>query len=94
MTNPNDLDAALVLSRFGLGAREDSFAAIAANPGLEITVDVQNSAIRYGPDSIPATNRESARDALINGRWDAIGELLEGVPAVKVLTAQLPYLAA
>ncbi|MEA2918695.1 MAG: hypothetical protein QOJ15_10776 [Bradyrhizobium sp.] len=32
MTNPNDLDAALALSRFGLGAREGSIASIAQNP--------------------------------------------------------------
>jgi 3-isopropylmalate/(R)-2-methylmalate dehydratase small subunit len=68
-------------------------AAIEADPGLPITVDVTGAAIRYGSASIPATIRESARDALINGRWDAIGELLEGVPAVQQLSAQLPYLA-
>src|SRR5450631_3252012 len=32
MTNPADLDAALALSRFGLGAREGSIASIAQNP--------------------------------------------------------------
>src|SRR5580704_18473173 len=32
MTNPAELDAALALSRFGLGAREGSFASIAQNP--------------------------------------------------------------
>ena len=33
-------------------------------------------------------------DALINGRWDAIGELLDGIPAVKTTATTLPYLAA
>ena len=69
-------------------------AAIEANPDLEVTVDVTGAKIRYGNETIPATIRESARDALVNGRWDAIGELLEGVPSVKQLAAQLPYLAA
>jgi 3-isopropylmalate/(R)-2-methylmalate dehydratase small subunit len=69
-------------------------AAIEADPNVEVTADVAGSAIRYGNQSIPATIRESARDALINGRWDAIGELLEGVPSVKQLAAKLPYLAA
>jgi uncharacterized protein (DUF1800 family) len=32
MTNPAELDAALALSRFGLGAREGSIASIAQNP--------------------------------------------------------------
>jgi len=69
-------------------------AAIAADPSLEVTIDVTGAAIHYGSASVPATIRESARDALINGRWDAIGELLEGVPTVKKLAASLPYLAA
>jgi 3-isopropylmalate/(R)-2-methylmalate dehydratase small subunit len=30
----------------------------------------------------------------VNGRWDAIGELLEGAAAVKSTAAKLPYLAA
>lgn len=69
-------------------------AAVAANPALEVTVDVANPSVRFGPESIPATLRESARDALVNGRWDAIGELLEGLPEVKRRAAALPYLAA
>ncbi len=68
-------------------------AAIEANPSLEVTLDVTGATIRYGDQTIPASIRESARDALINGRWDAIGELLEGVPVVKQLVAKLPYLA-
>ncbi|MGC4073174.1 MAG: hypothetical protein QM760_11775 [Nibricoccus sp.] len=40
------------------------------------------------------TQRETARDALINGRWDAIGELIDGLPAVKTTAAKLPYMAA
>ena len=36
----------------------------------------------------------AARDALVNGRWDAIGELLDGASAVKTTAAKLPYLAA
>jgi 3-isopropylmalate/(R)-2-methylmalate dehydratase small subunit len=50
--------------------------------------------VRFGNDRIPVTQRDSARDALINGRWDAIGELIEGIPAVKATGAKLPYLAA
>jgi hypothetical protein len=38
--------------------------------------------------------RESARDALINGRWDAIGELLDGAKDVDAVAGKLPYMAA
>jgi 3-isopropylmalate/(R)-2-methylmalate dehydratase small subunit len=69
-------------------------AAIEVNPSLEIVVDVARQEIRFGGQMVKAVIRESARDALVNGRWDAIGELLERLPAVKVTAAKHPYLAA
>ncbi|QYM80417.1 3-isopropylmalate dehydratase small subunit [Horticoccus luteus] len=69
-------------------------AAVEAQPGLEVTIDLVGREIRFGGDKVPCTIRDSARDALINGRWDAIGELLDGLPAVKATAARLPYLAA
>jgi 3-isopropylmalate/(R)-2-methylmalate dehydratase small subunit len=69
-------------------------AAIEKNPQIEVVVDVAKQQIRFGAESIPATIRDTARDALVNGRWDAIGELLEGLPAVKTTAAKLPYMAA
>lgn len=69
-------------------------AAVEADPSVEIVVDVAAAQVRFGSQAIPVQMRDSARDALVNGRWDAIGELLEGVPAVKSLATQLPYLAS
>lgn len=67
--------------------------AVEADPTLEVTIDVDAQVVRFGADSIPANIRDTARDALINGRWDAIAELHEGVPQVKELAAKLPYMA-
>jgi 3-isopropylmalate/(R)-2-methylmalate dehydratase small subunit len=78
-------------------AREDIqqlAAAVIADPRLELTVDLAAREIRFGGRQVPLTMRDSARDALVNGRWDAIAELLEGVPAVRSTAARLPYLAA
>jgi 3-isopropylmalate/(R)-2-methylmalate dehydratase small subunit len=78
-------------------AREDIAkiaAAVEANPQLEVVIDVVNQEVRFGGQTVKARFRESARDALINGRWDAIGELLDGREAVKVTAAKLPYLVA
>ena len=69
-------------------------AAVQSNPQTEIVVDVAAKEVRFAGQKIPVTIRDSARDALINGRWDAIGELLEGIPVVKTFTAKLPYLSA
>jgi 3-isopropylmalate/(R)-2-methylmalate dehydratase small subunit len=69
-------------------------AAIERNPAIEVTVDVAALEVRFGTEKIAITQRPSARDALVNGRWDAIGELIDGLPAVKTTAAKLPYLAA
>ena len=69
-------------------------AAVEANPQLEVVVDVAAQEVRFGGQKIKTTQRESARDALINGRWDSIGELLDGKDAVTALSKTLPYLAA
>lgn len=69
-------------------------AAIEKNPQTEIVVDVAKQEIRFAGQTVKAAVREAARDALVNGRWDAIGELLDGVPAMQATAAKLPYLAA
>jgi len=57
-------------------------AAIDADATLEVTVDVEKKEVRFGTTSLAAGVPETARDALIHGRWDPIGELLEGTEAV------------
>jgi len=78
-------------------ARED-IARIAAftegNPDGEVTIDLVKLEARFGGQVVKIAQRESARDSLVNGRWDAIGELIDGLPAVKATAAGLPYLAA
>jgi len=76
-------------------AREDIAkisAAVEANPALEVTLDVANQEIRFGNQRVKASVRDTARDALVNGRWDAIAELIEGLPAMNTCAATLPYL--
>jgi 3-isopropylmalate/(R)-2-methylmalate dehydratase small subunit len=68
-------------------------AAVEANPAVEITVDLVAQEIRFGGEKARLTMRESARDALVNGRWDPIGELLDGRERVLSTAARLPYLA-
>jgi 3-isopropylmalate/(R)-2-methylmalate dehydratase small subunit len=69
-------------------------AAVEADPKLEVVVDIAAQEVRFGSQKIKTTQRESARDALINGRWDSIGELLDGKDAVAALAKKLPYMAA
>jgi 3-isopropylmalate/(R)-2-methylmalate dehydratase small subunit len=78
-------------------AREDIAkiaAAVEANPQTEVTIDLEKLEARFAGQSVKIAQRESARDALVNGRWDAIGELIDGLPDVKKTAAKLPYMAA
>ena len=81
-----------------MGAARADIARIAAaienDPLLEITLDIAARQIRFGAETAPATLRDSARDALVNGRWDSIGELLEGREAALGLARARAYLAA
>jgi 3-isopropylmalate/(R)-2-methylmalate dehydratase small subunit len=69
-------------------------AAIEAQPSVELVVDVAAQEIRFGGQKVKTVIREAARDALVNGRWDPIGELLEGRAAVAAAAVRLPYLTA
>ena len=66
-------------------------AAIEADPKQEITVDVEKQRVFFGDRNFTVTMPESARDALISGRWDPIGELLEGNADVDARAQALGY---
>lgn len=68
-------------------------AAIDENPEISVTVDLEGQVIRFGENSVPLTMRDSARDALVHGRWDTIAELMEGAQEVAATAASLPYMA-
>jgi 3-isopropylmalate/(R)-2-methylmalate dehydratase small subunit len=69
-------------------------AAIEKNPQTEVVLDVAKQEIRFAGQTVKVSVRDTARDALVNGRWDAIGELLDGLSAAKITAAKLPYMAA
>lgn len=68
-------------------------AAVEANPELEVVVDVDGQAVRYGDECIPGSIRASARSGLLEGRWDPLADLLAGAEEVETVAASLPYMA-
>ena len=69
-------------------------AVVAQEPTTDVVIDVVKQEVRFAGQKVKAEVRASARDALIHGRWDPIGELIDGLPAVQTTAAKLPYLAA
>lgn len=68
-------------------------AVVEREPSTVVVADVAKQEIRFAGQTVVAAVRASARDALVNGRWDAIGELLEGMPAAGATAARLQYLS-
>jgi len=69
-------------------------AAVEADPRTEVVVDLVSQRVSFAGQSVPASIRESARDALVNGRWDPIGELLEGSAEARKAASRLRYISA
>jgi 3-isopropylmalate/(R)-2-methylmalate dehydratase small subunit len=67
-------------------------AAIEADPNAELSIALDSQTVSLKDLRFPFTIKPGARDALMLGAWDPIGQLLEGASAVKALAAKLPYL--
>lgn len=73
----------------------DVFAAyVKKNPQAEVVLDVENREVRADDQVWKAQLVESARDSLLEGRWDPIADLIEGVEAVGTVAKRLGYLAS
>jgi 3-isopropylmalate/(R)-2-methylmalate dehydratase small subunit len=66
-------------------------AQIEKTPSMEISIDLGSKKIQAGDQSYSFDMRESARNGLISGHWDAIGELLENAVDIEKITKSLPY---
>ena len=69
-------------------------AQVAADPQLVVAIDVENETVTAGSASYPAVIGDSARDALVSGYYDPIGELLEGLPEVAATAGRLGHQVA
>ena len=68
-------------------------AVVAADPKTEVVIDVVNQKVSFSGQTADVVIRESARDALINGRWDPIGELIDGAADAATVASRLRYMA-
>ncbi|MFM8886023.1 MAG: 3-isopropylmalate dehydratase small subunit [Chthoniobacterales bacterium] len=61
-------------------------------PQTEINLDRPNGHVHMADVSFPAKLPDHAREALVDGKWDAIADLLEGLDAVKSTADKLPFM--
>lgn len=81
--------AAVCATREGL---QKLAAAIENNPDAVLTVDLETLTVTCGDVSVSVTMPDSARDALVSGQWDYLGQLLAAKELVTAHAATVPYL--
>jgi 3-isopropylmalate/(R)-2-methylmalate dehydratase small subunit len=66
-------------------------AAVERRPDLEVRLDLEQMRATAGDLDIAVQLPAAARDALVTGRWDGLGMLLEDFEQVRAAAARLPY---
>ncbi|MBX3436339.1 MAG: 3-isopropylmalate dehydratase small subunit [Planctomycetaceae bacterium] len=66
---------------------------IEADPVLEITLDLELCEVNYADVVVPVKMVAGARDALVSGQWDFLGQLLEHTDEIRQTASQLPYVS-
>jgi 3-isopropylmalate/(R)-2-methylmalate dehydratase small subunit len=64
-----------------------------AHPQTTLTVDLDTMQVKCGELSVPIKMGDGPRQTLLTGTWDACGQLLAGVAAIRETAEKLPYLA-
>jgi 3-isopropylmalate/(R)-2-methylmalate dehydratase small subunit len=64
---------------------------VSAEPSTELRVDLVQNRVLSSGGSFPVRIPDSARDALVEGRWDPIADLLEGSDAADARLAEFGY---
>lgn len=60
-------------------------------PATKIVIDLASETISGGGHSAKFQMKGGAREALLKGEWDALGQLLDGLPQVHALAKKLAY---
>ncbi len=66
--------------------------AIAANSAESVTVDLVNGTVQCGAIRAKATMQEGARQSLVTGNWDFLGQLVEAASQIRQTAQRLPYM--
>lgn len=67
--------------------------AIEENPKLEVKVDLENQRVFFGDQNFTIAIPDTARDALLSGKWDPIADLLDNKDAVHAKMTELGWVS-
>ena len=66
--------------------------AVESDPTVNVTVDLTTLTVTAGDVKVSVEMPDSARDALVTGEWDYLGQLLSAAEQVTAHAATIPYL--
>jgi len=67
-------------------------ATVQRHPQTEVLLDLESMRVKAGTLDFAVHLPAAARDALVTGRWDGLGLLLQDFDQVRAFAARLPYL--
>ncbi|MCA9064285.1 MAG: 3-isopropylmalate dehydratase small subunit [Planctomycetaceae bacterium] len=67
-------------------------AAVEADPSAVLTVNLEDCTVSVGDLTVSVSLPDSARDALVSGQWDYLGQLLSAADKVITHATTIPYL--
>lgn len=65
---------------------------VAARPDSELRVDLVAKTVQCAGLSVSCTMQEGARQSLVTGNWDFLGQLVEAAPQIRQTAERLPYM--
>lgn len=72
-------------------------ALVEANPQVSVEVDLEKREVRAAAGTqklaCPCTIQEGARQSLVTGNWDFLGQLVDAADQVKAAASKLPYMS-
>ncbi|MFZ4680882.1 MAG: 3-isopropylmalate dehydratase small subunit [Terrimicrobiaceae bacterium] len=80
-----------VMSKADIAALADL---VNRDPAQLITLDLLEGKVSAADMDFKASLPSHAHEALVSGKWDAIADLLEGIPDIKKVAGTLPYFEA
>jgi len=66
--------------------------AVSANPAQSVTVDLVRKKVECGSVLAVFTMQEGARQSLVSGNWDFLGQLVEAAAQIRQTAERLPYM--
>ena len=67
--------------------------AITADSSVKLSLDLQECTLQVGTETYSVSMPDSAKNSLVSGQWDFLGQLLETKDAIRKTADSVPYLA-